>query len=160
MLTLAKAKPTELKNFYRQEQPEESGQTFAAGDSVARAFPLEITFAGTEKSVREFLTAINKAENEYVVVRTLRISNQKKDPPRATDAQFDKPAVKPGGAAGAFDGFVLPGDEPAAPKPAEAAAAAKPADSSRILSQVLGNEQLQVFLRLDVLQFLPVKKLP
>ena len=161
MLTLAKAKPTELKNFYRQEQPEESGQAYAAGDSVARAFPLEITFVGPEKSVRDFLTALNKAENEYVVVRTLRISNQKKEPPRATDAQFDKPAAKPGGAAGAFDGFVLPGDEPAAaPKPAEAAAAAKPADSSRILSQVLGNEQLQVFLRLDVLQFLPAKKLP
>ncbi len=161
MLILAKAKPTELKNFYRQEQPEESGQSFAAGDSVARAFPLEVTFIGPEKSVRDFLTALNKAENEYFVVRTVRIMYQKKEPPRAADAQFDKPAAKPAAAGGAFSGFVLPGEEPApADKPADATPEPKPADSSRILSQVLGNEQLQVFLRLDVLQFLPSKKLP
>ena len=168
MLSLAKAKPTELKNLYRPELPEEvPGQTYSAGDAVARPFPLEITFFGPEKSVRDFLTAINKADKQYVVIRSLRISNQKKDPPRAADAQFDKPAPKPAaGASGAFSGgFVLPGDEPAAAaKPAEVApapdAAPKPADSSRILSQVLGNEQLQVFVRLDVLQFLPAKKLP
>jgi len=42
-----------------------------------------------------------------------------------------------------------------APKPAPAAG-----DSGRILSQVLGNEEVQVFLRLDVMLFLPAKKLP
>jgi hypothetical protein len=57
---------------------------------------------------------------------------------------------------------VLPGDDAAAPAPAAETApeASKAADSSRILAQVLGNEQVQVFLRLDVLQFLPAKKLP
>ena len=163
MLTLAKAKPTELKNFYRQEVSEESGQAYTPGDSVAREFPLELTFTGPEKSVRDFLTLLNKAENEYVVVRSVRITNLKKEPPRATDAQFDKPAAKPSAADPFSGGFVLPGEEPATPDkgatpPVEPAA--KPADSSRILAQVLGNEQLQVFVRLDVLQFLPAKKLP
>ncbi len=62
MLILAKAKPTELKISPWSEQPEESGQTYAAGDSVAREFPLEIAFVGPEKSVRDFLTAITAAE--------------------------------------------------------------------------------------------------
>ncbi len=159
LMSLAKAKPAELKNLYRPELPEESGKAFAAGDAVARPFPLEITFFGTEESVRQFLTSITKLDKQYVVIRDLRISNQKKDPPRATDAQFDKAPAKPAGAASndPFSGFVLPGDEPAAAKPTEAP---KSLNSGRILSQVLGNEQLQVFLRLDVMQFLPAKKLP
>ncbi|MES2658403.1 MAG: Amuc_1100 family pilus-like protein [Verrucomicrobiota bacterium] len=167
MMALAKARPTELKNIHRPELPEESGQTYAAGDAVARPFPLEINFTGTEKSVREFVSAITKPDKQFAVIRSLRIGNDKKDPPRAADAEFEKPAAAaPAAASGGFSGdFVLPGDEPAeAAKPAEVApapdAAPKAADSGRILSQVLGNEELQVFLRLDVLQFLPEKKLP
>ena len=50
---------------------------------------------------------------------------------------------------------------PATPAPAPAKpATTKPADSGRILNQILGDEEIQVFLRIDVLQFLPVKELP
>ena len=172
MLALARAKATELKNVYRPSLAEEEGQTYTpAANVVARPFPLEITFTGTEKSVREFLSSIAKTDSQYLVIRSLRITNMKKDPPRAADAQFDKPAggdkATDGGASEVFSGgFVLPGEEtpatPAAPadKPAVETPAAKVADSSRILSQILGSEQLQVFLRLDLLQFLPAKKLP
>ena len=165
MLALAQADPSELKNFYRPNLPEEDGQTYTAGSSeAARPFPLEITFVGPEKSARQFLSAIVKPDNQYVVVRSLRVSNDKKDPPRATDAKFDKPAAAKESAAPAdafSGGFVLPGEEPAPGAPAEPAKPeAKPVDTSRILSQVLGSEQVQVFVRLDVLQFLPVKKLP
>lgn len=164
MLDLAKAKPSELKNFYRQALPEEDGQTFTPSDAaVARAFPMELTFTGTEKSVREFISSLSKIDKQYVVIRALRIGNLKKDPPRAADAQFDKAATeeKPAGGADAFSGgFVLPGDDAAAPAADAPAAAPAVADSSRILSQVLGTEQLQVFLRLDLLEFLPAKKLP
>ena len=167
MLSLAKAKPTELKNLYRPLQPEDDGQTFAPPPAMtARSFPLEVTFTGPEKAAREFISSIVKLklDNQFIVVRSLRITNMKKEPPRAADAQFDKAAAKP--AAAAADpfagGFVLPGDEkPAAATPEKAvtpAAAPKVADSSRILSQVLGNEQIQVFLRLDLLQFLAAKK--
>jgi len=44
--------------------------------------------------------------------------------------------------------------------PVAAAPAAAPVDTSRILSQVLGNEELQVFIRLDLLLFLAPKELP
>ena len=129
---------------------------------TARPFPLEITFTGPEKAAREFISSIVKQDNHYLVVRSLRVTNMKKDPPRAADAQFDKAAAsKPAAAADPFGGgFVLPGDETPAATPEKPAATPKAADSSRILSQVLGNEQVQVFIRLDLLEFLPAKKLP
>ena len=160
LLSLAKVKPTELKNLYRPNLPEEDGQPFNPPPlAVARSFPLEVTFTGPEKAAREFLSSISKADNKYVTIRSLRISNTKKDPPRAADAQFEKaPEAKSSSGSDAFaGGYVSPG-EVAATEPT--AAAPKVADSSRILSQVLGNEEVLVFVRLDFLQFLPAKKLP
>jgi hypothetical protein len=161
MLTLAKAKPTALRNFHRPALPEEENQNFAPGGAAARSFPLEITFTGPEASLRDFLTSIVGYDDRFVVVRVMRVTNEKKDPPRAADAKFDKPvAEKPAGNDSPFGGgFVLPGDEPAAGT-APAAPTAPAVDSSRILAQVLGDEQVNVFIRLDVLQFLPSKKLP
>lgn len=166
MLDLAAAGPTELKNLYRPALPEQEGKAFTPGpNAVARPLPLEITFKGPEKSLRSFLSSIMKPDGYYVVIRSIRVANDKKDPPRAADAKFDKPAAAKAAAAASdpFGGFVLPGDEPAEEeeKPAEEAAPEpKAADSSRILSQVLGNEELNVFIRLDLMQFLPAKKLP
>ena len=165
MLSLAKAKPSELKNLHRPQIAEELGQVYKSGpNDVARSFPLEITFKGPEQSARDFVTAITKLGGQYVVVRTPRISNEKKTPPKADEAKFEKPAAASASApADAFSsGFVLPGDEAPAESaaPAPEAAAPKASESGRILAQVLGNEEVQVFLRLDVLQFLPVKKLP
>ena len=164
MLALAKSGASELKNLHRPLLPEEEGRDFKPQDSdVARPLPLEITFLGPEKSVRAFLSAIVKPDAQYVVIRSMRVTNAKKDPPRAADAKFDTPAAKTSVAADAFGGgFVLPGEDAAAAadtKPKEKPAPA-PADSSRILAQVLGNEEVQVFLRLDLMQFLPAKKLP
>jgi hypothetical protein len=170
MLTLAKAKPAELKNLYRPLLPEDEGQVFTApADMVARPLSLELTFTGSELSVREFITSISKPDERFVVVRSLRITNTKKDAPKSSDAQFEKPAAaKPAGAADPFaGGFILPGEEPAAatpapktPKAPDAPAPAEAAPGGRILAQVLGTEQVNVFLRIDLLQFLPAKKLP
>lgn len=169
MLALAGAGASELKNLHRPPLPEEQGQEFQPQPTqVARPLPLEITFQAPEKSVRAFLSSIGKLNDYHVVIRCLRVTNTKKDPPRAADAKFDRPAQPKTGGADVFGGFVLPGEEPApaeeapaAEAPAEEAAPAPtPTDSSRILSQVLGNEELQVFLRVDLMQFLPAKKLP
>jgi hypothetical protein len=166
MLALAQSGATSLNNIHRPLLPEESGNSWQPQpDEVARPFPLEISFTGPEKSVRAFLSSIVKPEQQYVVIRSLRVANAKKDPPRASDAKFEKSSNSKAAATNdIFSGaFVLPGDEQPtegagetpAPKPAAPAA-----DSSRILAQVLGNEELHVFLRLDLLQFLPAKKLP
>jgi hypothetical protein len=174
MLALSKSGASELRNLYRPLLAEEEGRTHKPGESdVARPLPLEITFQGTEKAVRAFISSVIKSEGHFVVIRTIRVTNAKKDPPRAADAKFEKPTAKPAAGGAAADvfggGFVLPGEEPKpdAPKPAEEATPAPAlapepvaADSSRILAQVSGNEELQVFLRLDIMQFLPAKKLP
>ncbi len=156
LMDLAKSRPTELKNVFRPPLPEEEGQPYNAGNNVARAFPLELTFVANEKSVREFISALNKVDKQFVVIRSMRITNLRKDPPRATDVKFDAP-VTAKSAGFAVPDFVIPGETPApleAPKPEESK---KTAGSSRILAQVLGTEELAVFIRLDVLQFLPVK---
>lgn len=168
LLELAKTGPSELRNLHRPplQEEESAGQAYTPKpNAIARALPLEISFVAPEKSAREFLSAIVKPENQYLVIRSLRITNAKKEAPRAADAQFEKPAAAKAAAAGIFDGgFVLPGEEPqpaAGAKPPDAAAPTPaPASSARILAQVLGNEQVQVFVRLDLLQFLPAKKLP
>lgn len=167
MLALAKSGASELKNVHRPPLEEEDGREFKPADTaVARPLPVEITFLAPEKSVREFLSSVVKAEGKYVVIRSIRVASAKKDPPRAADAKFEKPAAAAPVGGDAFGGFVLPGEEPktdaAAPAAgAEATPAPAPAgDSSRILAQVLGNEELQVFVRLDFMQFLPAKKLP
>lgn len=174
MLALAKSGASELKNLHRPALPEEQGNPYQPKPAdIARPMPLEITFTGSEKSVRDFLSDIAKPEGRFVVIRTLRIANAKKEPPRAADAKFEGAtagtAAAPAApnAADIFGGaFVLPTDDAEGEdgeEPAEEAASAPPpppADSSRILAQVLGNEEVQVFLRLDLLQFLPAKKLP
>ncbi len=169
MIALSKAKPSELKNLHRPALPEERGSKFNSGNAVARPFPLEIVFKGPEKSVRSFLSSLMTLEDQYVVIRSLRIENEKKDAPKVADAKFEKPAEAAPAAADIFSGFVLPGEEapavPAgggaeAPAPEAAPAPAPTADSGKILAQVLGSEETMVFLRLDVLEFLPAKKLP
>ncbi|KAB2639150.1 MAG: hypothetical protein DVB25_06205 [Verrucomicrobia bacterium] len=219
LLALAKATPSRLQNLYRPKFPEEDGEKWQANaNDAARSFPLELTFRGPERSLREFLSTIVKSPNYFFVVRTVRIMNEKSSAPNAKDAKFEAPPTAPGAAAKAadpFGGFTLPADEPVAQAPAATPAPAKPApakpaavpapvkpaavpapakpgavpapvkpavaavlpkpvaapvaaapvaaapvDTSRILNRVLGNEELEVFLHIDVLEFLPVKALP
>lgn len=164
-LSLAKAAPSELRNVYRSPLPEETGGTYDAKDAIFRPLSMEVTFTGTERSVREFLNSIEGSDSYYYTIRSIRINNSRDKGPSPEDAKFEtaKPAA---GAAGGSDpfgggGFVIPG-EAAPATPAPAAAAAKPAapETGRILQQVLGTEEISVFLRIDVLQFLPTKELP
>lgn len=168
MLDLAAAGPSKLIGIHRPELAEESGKKYeAAKEDVSRYLPIEIRFQGTEKSVRQFVSSIADDSKRYVVVRSIKIKNAKQGPPRSTDAIFDRGAPLPAGS-GANSGpketdiaSMFAPESPAAPADAPPAAApSPPADTGRILSQVLGNEELIVFLRLDLVQFLPAKELP
>jgi len=171
MLALAKAAPSQVINLHRPRLAEERGEIWKAeGKEVARELPLEITFKGRERAAREFLSAISKLDNYYIVLRTIRIGNEKASPPLAEDAKFDAPPAAASATNEPFGGadFVFPTD-PAVAGAAPAAEAAAPApepppapaaDTGRVLSQVLGNEEVVVFLRLDIMQFLPAKELP
>lgn len=165
LLSLGNAGISQLSNVHRVKLVEEDGGVFKEEPTqVARPLSVEVTFKGSEKSAREFFTSIASSEKYYYVVRSLRISNEKKGPPLATDAKFEA-SQAPQEAAPAADngGFVLPPDGAGAgaeTAPAEAAPAAPapaPVDKGRVLQQVLGSEDVYVFVRLDIMQFLPAK---
>ncbi len=170
---LAAAKPTKLLNVYRPALEEESGRAFDPAGKTFRALPVEIVFNGPESSLRDFLSSLDDASdagNYYYVIRSIRISNEKQKAPTASDAAFKKPEEDASAGSGASDifaggGFVLPGDDTpdAGDAAAEEPAAEPPAASSdegKILEQVLGTEKINVFLRIDILQFLPAQDLP
>lgn len=164
MLRLAESGVSQLVNVHRPNLPEEDGKTFEPGPGeVARSLPFEVVFEGRESAVRQFLNTLVNDKEHYYVVRSLCIKNKKLLPPRTTDAKFERPAAGPlrpaAGAADNVDFNALFGGAPPAEAPAEAPApeVAPPpaaADSSRILAQVLGQEELQVFVRIDVLLFM------
>lgn len=150
---LAKAAPSEVKNVHRPKLIEEEGNKFDDPAAVSRALPIEVTFRGTEKSVRQFLSDLASSSTHFYVIRTIRVTNDKLTGPLPAEIHFEE-APAPGASSEATGGIVLPGE--AAAQPAQAAVT----DSSRKLIQLLGGEQLNVFLRIDILQFLPTKELP
>lgn len=172
---LATAAPSKLLNIYRAPLPEEDGKTFDAKGRSFRALPLEISFNGTETSLRKFLSSLDDSGKFYYVIRSMRVANEKIKAPTAADGAFktEEPASGGAGAAGGGSdpfggasggGFVLPPDDSAAPagdKPAETPApAVAPAAGGEgvILQQVLGSEKINAFIRLDIIQFLDAPK--
>lgn len=164
---LADAKPVKLLNVFRPSVEEEGNKTFDSKDKNFRALPVEISFNGTEASFRHFLSALDDSKKFYYVIRSIRVSNEAQKAPTAADANFGKADAAPesgGAAAGGGDfsggGFVLPGDEPAAPAAGTPATpAAAPGADEKILQQLLGLEKINVFLRIDIIQFLPSREL-
>jgi hypothetical protein len=160
---LAAAKPTQLLNFYREKLVEEKGESYTpVAGSPYRPLSFEISFSGPESSVRDFINGLQSSKNHFFAIRSMRVHNEKQEAPKASDVEFDdksskgKEGATAGGIFESADAFVLPDD----PKPADAAAtapatapAAPKADSGRILQQVLGKENVQVFLRIDLLLF-------
>jgi hypothetical protein len=153
LLALASAGPGELKNLHRPSLGEEDGTEFKPLEAqVARALPMEITFRANEKSLRAFITALSKLDKHYAVIRSIRIVNAKKDLPRTSDAKFEPVAAQVAPAPNADQST----DESWLGTETTTASNT----GTRILSQVLGREEVLVFLRIDLMQFLPAAKLP
>ena len=168
MAGLAASGPVKVLNLHRPRLAEEDAKVFDAKDKMLRPLPFEISFNCKEDAFRKFLSSLDDSGKYYYVVRSMRIINEKPKAPTAADAEFKTEEAAPtGGAApggdifGGAGGFVLPGEaEPAAPATPAPAAPAAPAPASPaaggdgvILKQVLGSEKINVFLRLDIVQF-------
>lgn len=160
--SLAAAKPHRLLNFHREPLAEESAKAYVVKPGVPyRPLPVEVAFSGSEKSLREFINSLQTSKKYFYMVRSIRVLNEKQSAPKASDVQFGKASPATGAntapAGGIFDtAFVLPGEEPAKPSPAAAPATAPASnsnDSGKILEQVLGSENIEVFLRIDILLF-------
>jgi len=183
ILEFAKSGATELRNLHRPSLDEESGVVFQAPDDmVARPLSLEITFKGPERALRKFVSSVARNTNRYWVIRSMRVVNMKTDPPRTSDAKFDAPAARNPKQPAIVDFLRFAEDEPtddgegdatepgappdpAATNPDPTPPAAPTAggggpDGNRILALILGNEELAVHLRLDLMMFLEPKPLP
>ncbi len=181
LLGLAESRPSELIRIYRERISEENDKAYVPGENeVARRFSYEIAVRGSEESIRQFVTKLGEKKSFFYVVRSIRINNERDVPPKISDAKFEKPPVandpasvfgeaffgetQPAQATPAATeiappaGVVTQGDG-AAPAVDQAAPAAAVADTSKKLAQVLGDEELLVFVRFDVLLFLPSKEL-
>jgi hypothetical protein len=174
---LAAAGPVKVLNTFRPPLEEEEGKTFDVKGKSYRALPFEIAFSGKEETFRKFLSSLDDSGKYYYVIRSVRIVNEKLKAPTSADGQFKAeeagadagaataaPGADPFGGAAA-GGFVLPGEADAAtpppadtPAPEPAAPAPAEGGSGVILQEVLGSEKINVFLRLDIIQFLDAPK--
>ncbi len=179
LLDLAEARPSALVKMFREGIPEETGTAYSpASGEVARNFGLEVAFRGSEQTAREFLTSLGDTKPNYYIVRCVSVTNDRDTPPKVSDAKFESDIKKAAAATEAADpfggAFVLPGaddEEPAEEEPAsdeapedevaeeEAAPVAETMDrdTGRILAQVLGSEEVTVFVRFDLSLFAPSK---
>lgn len=165
---LADTQPEALLNVVRPaleiEKKTGEGDEQANEDVAYVVMPLELAFKADEDSYTAFLESIANSEKYAFSVRYLRIQNEKQLPPTAKDAKFDPPKVEPAinqaDGFGAFDNFV---DEEAVDGEAAAeevveelpennlAEVASDDDTTRILSPILGEEKVDVFLKLDLI---------
>jgi hypothetical protein len=170
--SLAASGPAKVLNVHRPLLEEEEGKVFDGKGKSYRALPVEIAFSGKEEVLRKFLSSLDDSGKYYYVIRSVRIINERLKAPTTADAAFKTeeasadggtaaPAADPFGGAGA-GGFVLPGEGDAAAAPPAADAAPAPAAEAApaggvILQEVLGSEKINVFLRIDIIQFLDAK---
>lgn len=164
---LAKSKPSALLNVHRKELPIENGQPMNGGDNDGsepyHRLPVELTFRGSESTLREFLASLAGSKEYFVVVRNMRVTNSNEDPPEEDDAKFDSNAAAPvtAGGDGTFEGFEgFFTEEPEAAEEEAPAPVEEAPSGQRILGQVLGAEELNVFLHLEFLLFKDEVKLP
>jgi len=164
--TLAHSNISSLLNVYRVEVNPERGAPFREAPRRGRpaafhpyeVLPMEVTFQANEASLEAFLNSLTNHKDYFFVIRNMRVLNQKQVPPREEDAVFETPVAAPpppaAAFAEAFGSFTDP-DEPAEAEPEEAPAPALAMndDSNLILKPVLGEEELYVFLRVDLILF-------
>ena len=126
--------------------------------------PVEISFVSTEPVLRKIMSDLTSHSDYYFVIRSMRIQNEKRDQsPAKDDVEFDVPEEEEAGD-DPFPDFEdnLPADDagnlddsdesvveeqPAAPAIAEGD------KGSRVLGQILGAEQINVLLEIDILLF-------
>lgn len=171
---LAEAKPSAITNVHRHKvdpvlDPSTNGlSTFDRNKArvlqkeAYYGLPLELTFTGSEQTLKQFLESLAQSKEYFFSVRALRVQNEKTEAPLAqADFEEAQPDTAPGGDFSPDDfGFgdgdagesVEGGDalvEGGAPAPAEESTQ----DSGLVIKKVSGGEQVHVFLKLDLLVF-------
>lgn len=128
---------------------------------IAHRMPLELTFRASEQAAREFLTRIGNSDQFFFETRLGRVKNPAPIPTAGKSAETSKSSAGGSGIVVVDDGeddIEIVGDPPVEEKPAELSE--KPSESVKILNKVSGGEDLDVFIRLDLLLFIEGKEFP
>ncbi len=167
------ARPSALLNVHRARLPVEKDKVEEAprgrgGRPVSKRsptkeppyhrLPVEVTFRSTEPAMRKIISGLASHEDYYFVVRSMRIQNEKRDQaPAKDDVEFEAPVDEPRDEDFPAFGDNLPADDPGDPAdpaaPVDPGPAVEVAEGRRILGQVLGAEQINVLLEVDVVLF-------
>ncbi len=153
--SLADAAPTSLKNVHRQSINAEKNAGVVKRNSITtrsnkvesvyQAMPIELTFTGSEQSLKAFLTTLSKSKGYFFAVRAIRLQNEDTESPDLSKAEFAKKAVLDvgedifGAALGESDDFAETTNE-------------------KVIKKLVGDEKLVVYLKLDLLLFKEAKK--
>ena len=183
---LAEAKPSALLNVHRAKLAVEEtkspdpvergrggrrpGRAASQKEPPFERLPVEVSFVSSEPVMRKILADLASHPDYYFVVRSMRIQNEKRTQgPAKDDVEFDTPEEE----APTDDPFPdfednLPADDGIAEDPADAgdafpaeptAVAGIAADKgSRVLGQILGAEQINVLLEIDIILFKAAEK--
>lgn len=145
--------------------------------------PVELTFKAREPAARAFLEKVASNSEHFFVIRSVRVQNEKRDKaPQKDDVDFEAapaggafdptfplippPGEEPEGDTPAPEGDTPPADpsdptediplfpvEPPADTPAPVPGGGDEGEGDRILGQILGAEEIFVFLDLELLLF-------
>ena len=174
---LAVAKPSEINTFLRTPLEIESGKVRAPEQPVSRKrgkkkkksskppapikkaytlMPMELAFTGNESSLREFLKSMVNSEKYFFAIRALRVRNTKQSAPNVKDAGFasrrpsrELPST-PSNEGDPFAGLLTPDGEGQPIEGGGDQGSVQNVEGARILKQVLGGEEVHVFIRFDV----------
>ena len=142
-------------------------QASSADKILLETMPVELTFIASESSMRNFLQAMANSKEYLYAVRALRIRNENQNAPGPKDADFKvtrsnsaETGITPFEEADVFGGFSVPGEAFEEGETSIDGAASDIAieprvdpglDDEHILKQVMGDENLVVHIKCDIL---------
>lgn len=142
-----RAKRTSLKRGSRSGREKVAPSPFEELPPVAHRMPFELVFRATEGPARQFLSQIANSDRYFFETRLVRIVNPSPIPSSgkaaliatsATDSDFEPD-------------FIIEGEE---------APTKKMMKSEKILNKVSGGDELVVYIRAELLLFIPEQRFP
>jgi hypothetical protein len=181
---LPQYRATSLKEIKRSELPEEGGKRPVAATPAPKAGtkkgaetaplvvkqPFEIVFTSEQATLQNVLNAITATKNQFYIVRTIVVKNEKPTPPtreqagapaegaappaEPAPAPAATPAPAPAAPAATPAAPAAPADPNAPPAPAPAPAAPPPSEATTgAILAVVGEEKVETTLLIEIAEF-------
>lgn len=166
--SLIDAGATKIEELKIEKLPEEGGKAATPVDSrrpgerkqdegrkLVQRYPFEIAFEGKESTFRTFINGLVSSKEQFYIPASVVVNNEKQEgPPKALAAEFS-PAPAPIAATPTTPPAVDPGTNTPAAAATEVVVAqpAGGAPAAEGLAFIVGEEKLQVTMRIEVVDF-------